>query len=128
MTVICKLMNMSSSMSLTSGCRLSSSWLALALLPILEAGCAGTFHEVTTLSPGRPPAERPAVLVLGEVQVTDARLSTPEKDYYRFKFEQGVQAWFSKTNIFESVVSSTNLPPHSISLTGTITEVEPAST
>jgi hypothetical protein len=114
-------------MPLTTRCRLSSCRFALALLPILAAGCAGTFHEVRTLSPGRPPVEQPTVLVLGEIRVTDARLSAPEKEIYKFKFEEGMQAWFSKTNIFESVISSTNLPPHSIVLSGTIIEVEEGS-
>jgi len=113
--------------SLASWCRFSSHKFGLALLPILAAGCAGTFYEVRTLSPGRPPTEQPTVLVLGEVRVTDARLSSPEKETYEFKFQQGIQAWFSKTNIFESVISSTNPPPHSIILSGTITEVEEGS-
>jgi hypothetical protein len=107
--------------------RLSSRWLGLALLPILAAGCAGTFHEVRTLSPGRTPAERPATLVLGQVQIADARLSATEKELHRLKFQQGVEAWFAKTNAFESVLSGTNVPPGSIVLSGTITEVEKGS-
>jgi hypothetical protein len=94
---------------------------------MLAAGCAGTFHEVRTLSPGRPAAERPAVLVLGQVQIADARLSATEKELYRIKFQQGVEAWFAKTNTFESVLSGTNVPPRSIVLSGTINEVEKGS-
>ena len=67
------------------------------------------------------------MLVLGEVQVTDARLSATDKEVYRLKFRQGVEDWFGKTNVFESVVSGTNPPPHSVVLSGTIIEVEPGS-
>jgi hypothetical protein len=120
-------MKHSSIPSLASWCCLSSRWLGLALLPILAAGCAGTFHEVRTLSPGRTSAEPPTALVLGEVQIADARLSGTEKELYRLKFRQGVEAWFAKTNVFESVLSGTNVPPRSIVLSGTIGEVEKGS-
>jgi hypothetical protein len=102
-------------------------WLALALLPILAAGCASTFHEVRTLSSSRKPAESPTVLVLGEMQIADARLTGTEKELYRLKFQQGVEAWFAKTNVFESVLRGTNLPSHCIVLSGTINEVEKGS-
>lgn len=86
-----------------------------------------TFHEVRTLSPGRAPADPPTALVLGEVQIADARLSGVEKEVYRLKFRQGLEAWFAKTNVFESVLSGTNVPPRSIVLSGTIGEVEKGS-
>ena len=109
-------------MSLASWCRLSSCWLALALLPILAAGCA--FHEVRTFSPGQPPADRPTVLVLGQVLIADDRILAADKEVCRLKFQEGVEAYFSKTNTFESVISSsTNAIPHSLILSGTITEV-----
>jgi len=108
--------------------RLSSAWPAFALLPILAAGCAGTFHEVNVLSPGTVPAERPTVLVLDPVQVTDAALSASDKEVYRLKFQDGVQSWFSKTNVFTAVVlGSTNVTPNSITLSGTLTEVNKGS-
>jgi hypothetical protein len=110
-------------LSLASWCRLSSCWLALALLPILAAGCA--FHEVRTFSSGQPPAERPTVLVLGQVLIADDRILAADKEVCRLKFQEGVEAYFSKTNIFESVISSsTNVIPRSLILSGTITEVK----
>ena len=87
----------------------------------------GTFHEVKTLSPGRTPAEPPTALVLGDVQIADARLTAGEKELYRLKFRQGVETWFAKTNAFESVLSGTNVPPRGIVLSGTISEVEKGS-
>jgi len=114
--------------SLDSWCRWSSCWLALILLPILAVGCAGTFHEVKTISSGQLPAERPTVLVIGKVQITDTNLTAAAKEFYRSKFQEGVEAWFSRTNTFESVVlESTNVIPHSIILSGTITEVNKGS-
>ena len=121
-------MKNTSILSLVSWCRLSSCWFALAFLPIFAAGCAGTFHEVRTLSPGQPPTERPTVLVLDEVQITDTNLTATDKEVYKLKFQEGVEAWFSKTNTFKSVVlNSTNIIPHSIILSGTITEVNKGS-
>lgn len=121
-------MKNSSVSSLASWCRLSSGLLAMAVLPILAAGCAGTFHEVTTLSSGQLPAERPTVLVLGGVQITDANLTATDMEVYRLKFQEGVEGWFSKTNTFRSVVvGSTNITPNSIILSGTITEVNKGS-
>ncbi|HEY5041543.1 MAG TPA: DUF4410 domain-containing protein [Verrucomicrobiae bacterium] len=105
-------------------CRLlSPCWLTLALLPILAAtGCA--FHEVRTLSPGQPPVERPTVLVLGQVLITDDRIPAADKGFCQIKFQKGVEAYFRKNNIFESVISSsTNVIPHSLILSGTITEM-----
>jgi len=113
---------------LASWCRLSTAWLALALLPILAAGCAGTFHEVRMLSPGQPPVERPTVLVFGEVEITDTNITATDKEVYRLKFQEGVESWFSKTNTFKSIViGSTNATPNSIILGGTITEVNKGS-
>ena len=100
----------------------------LALLPLLVAGCAGTFHEVNVLAPGAVPAQHPTVLVLEPVEVTDATLSASDQQVYRLRFQDGVQAWFSKTNVFQSVVlASTNVIPNSLTLSGTLTEVNKGS-
>ena len=108
--------------------RSSSFRLMTALLAILTAGCAGTFHEVRTVSSGQPPAERPTVLVLGEIGITDTNVTAADKEVYRLKFQAGLEAWFDKTNIFESVISSsTNVNSHGIILSGTITEVNKGS-
>lgn len=63
------------------------------------------------------------------MQIAESRLSATEKEVHRLKFRQGVQEWFSKTNVFETIVvdSGTNPPPHSIVLGGTIQEVEKGS-
>ena len=108
--------------------RASSLWLMLALLPILTAGCAGTFQEVRALAPGRPPAERPTVLVLGEVRIADDTVTATDKEVYRLKIQEGIQAWFAKTNLFASVVLSTNeVGLRSIVLSGTVSEVNKGS-
>ena len=67
------------------------------------------------------------MLVISQVQIADARLSATEKELFQLKFRQGVEAWFSKTNTFESVVSGTNVPPRSIVLSGAINAVEKGS-
>jgi len=122
------LMKISSILSLASLCRMSFCWLALALLPILGVGCAGTLQEVTTLSPGQPPpAERPNVLILGQVLITDDHISAAKKEVYLLKFQKGVEDWFAKTNTFNTVLTGTNVPPHGIILSGTITEVNMGS-
>ena len=105
----------------------SSRLLAIALLPVLGAGCAGTFQEVKALSPQKALASRPTALVIGHVEITDARVTGAEKELYRLKFQQGVEAWLSKTNAFESIISGTNVPPQSVVLTGTINEVNPGN-
>jgi len=108
--------------------RSSTALLALTLLPILATGCAGTFHEVRMLSPGQPPAERPTVLVLGAIEVTDTNITATDKEVYRLKFQDGVESWFAKTNTFRSVVlAGTNATPNSITLSGKITEVNKGS-
>jgi hypothetical protein len=121
------LMKFSSILSPDSLGRVSSCWLALALVPILGAGCAGTFQEVKTISPSQPPAERPAVLVLGQVLIADDHISATEKELYMLKLKQGVEEWFAKTNTFDIILTGTNVPPHGIILSGTITEVNMGS-
>jgi len=80
------------------------------------------------LSPGQPPAVRPTVLVLGAVEITDTNITATDKEVYRLKFQDGVEAWFSKTNTFESVVlASTNANSNSIILSGQINEVNKGS-
>jgi Domain of unknown function (DUF4410) len=121
-------MKTSSISSLASCCRWPVGLLALGLLPILTAGCAGTFHEVRTLSSVQPSTQQPTVLVLGDVRITDAYISATDKEVYRLKFLDGLESWFSKTNIIKSVVlESTNEIPNSIIISGTITEVNKGS-
>src|SRR5882672_349276 len=97
-------MKASSNPSLGGLYSMSPFWLSLALLPVLAAGCAGTFHQVRTVSPSQPPAERPTVLVLGKVQIIDTNITPTANEVYRLKFQEGIEAWFGKTNVFESVV------------------------
>jgi hypothetical protein len=116
-----------SNLWLASLCRMSSAWLALALLPVLGAGCAGTFHEVNMLSSSQPPAVRPTELVLGQVVIAVTNVTATEKEVCALKLQQGVEEWFAKTNMFNIVLPGTNVPPHGIILSGTITEVKMGS-
>jgi hypothetical protein len=93
---------------------------ALAL-GLLLAGCAGTFAEVTPLSDGGAPPERPPTLVVGEVGVAN-----PAWEAYRTSLTKGVTEWFAKNGGFQSVrVEATPTPvPDSVVLTGVITEID----
>lgn len=103
-------------------------WFTPAFLLILTAGCAGTIQDVTALSPGQPsPTERPMTLVLGEIEITDTNVMAADREIYRLKFQEGVEAWFAKANTFNTVLTGTNVPPHGIILSGTITDVDKGS-
>jgi hypothetical protein len=71
--------------------------------------------------------ELPSVLVLGQVLITDGHISATEKEVYLLKFQKGVEDWFAKANTFNVVLTGTNVPPHGIILSGTITEVNMGS-
>lgn len=90
-----------------------------AIWSLLVTGCA--FRGVNTLSRGQVPAERPVMLALGPVLVTDSQIAATDKDFYRLHFEEGLKAWFSRTNNLGTVVlADTNAAPRSIVLSGTI--------
>lgn len=92
-------------------------------------GCVSTFKEVKPLSVGPPPKQRPAVLALGDIKVTDARLSEADQKVMVHAFDLGVEKWCAEHKAFEvrRDVSTTNVPPGAIVLNGTITEIEKGS-
>jgi len=95
----------------------------------LVTGCVSTFKEVKPLSGGQPPAVRPGALALGQLKITDERLSQPEKQVMTHAFEIGVEKWCVEHKVLEVLrnVGATNLPANAIMLDGTITEVEKGS-
>jgi len=78
---------------------------------------------------GSSPAIRPAALVLGELKVSDDRLTGTEKQAMDKAFQSGVEKWFAEHKSLELLknVAPTNLPPRAILLEGTITQVERGS-
>ncbi len=103
--------------------------LCVGGLALLVTGCVSTFKDVQPLSSGPPPTMKPRALALGELKITDARLSQPERDVMAHAFELGIEKWYAEHKTLEVLrnVSSTNLPPGAILLRGTITEVEKGS-
>ncbi|HEV2391088.1 MAG TPA: DUF4410 domain-containing protein [Verrucomicrobiae bacterium] len=101
----------------------------VALAALLAAGCVSTFKEVKPLASGAPPKQRPSALALGELQITDARLSEPEKKVMAHAFQLGVEKWCAEHKSFDVLrdVPSTNVPPGAIILKGAITQVEKGS-
>jgi hypothetical protein len=96
----------------------------------LAAGCVSTFKEVKPLANAAPPPVRPNTLALGDVKVTEGRLSEPEKATMAHAFQLGVEKWCAahKAFAFAALPSATNTaPPESLVLKGTIHEVEKGS-
>ncbi len=86
------------------------------------AGC--TFAGVKPHLVQPPPTEAPKVLVLGDIRVAD-RLWEP----HILPFRRGVEAWLKRNGGFQAVLAEppSELPPDSIVLVGTITEVDKGS-
>jgi hypothetical protein len=101
----------------------------LATMVLVGTGCSGTFKEVNTLAVSPPPKEKPAVLALGEVKITDPRFSGSEQTIMVQAFQLGVQEWCAKSKAFEVHEQNalTNGPANAIILSGTITEIEKGS-
>jgi hypothetical protein len=99
------------------------------ILCLFATGCVSTFKEVKPLTGGPPPKERPAALALGELKITDARLSEAERGVMVHAFQLGVEKWNAEHKSLDvlRVFPATNVPPTAIVLTGTITEVEKGS-
>jgi hypothetical protein len=95
----------------------------------LAAGCASTFKEVKPLTGGPAPKEKPTALALGELKITDARLTAPEQKVMTHAFQLGVEKWCAEHKKLDVLkdVPTTNLPPTVLVLNGTITEVEKGS-
>jgi Domain of unknown function (DUF4410) len=100
----------------------------LAANAMLFSGCVGTFKEVKPLTFGNPPQDRPKVLALRGIKVTDTRWSEPEEKMMVHAFHFGVEKWCADNSAFVCISeSSTNVPPESIVLSGNITEIEKGS-
>jgi hypothetical protein len=92
-------------------------------------GCVSTFKEVIPLGSGTPPMPKPTVLVLGDIKVTDTRLSEPEQKAMGDVFQVGVETWCANHNGFQVFRDdfATNGHPSALVLNGTVTEVEKGS-
>ncbi len=111
-----------------TGSRIASIAVA-AGLGLLASGCVSTFKEVKPLAGGPPPAKRPSALALGELKITERRLSQPEQQVMAHAFELGVEKWCAEHKALQVLkqTAATNLPPSAIVLEGTITEIEKGS-
>jgi hypothetical protein len=102
-------------------------FVLLAATTVALTGCVSTFHEVKPQRAGAPPTTRPSVLVLGPLQITNARLSEPEQTVLIHAFQLGVEKWCAEHHAFEVCQSATNVVANAAVLSGTITEVEKGS-
>lgn len=95
----------------------------------LGAGCAGTFKEVKPVTTSAPPAQRPAVLVIGSVTLSDRRLAEAEKQILLRAFQLGIETWAAKNHAFTAVQlgGSAPLPSSTMAVVGDIAEVEKGS-
>ncbi len=102
---------------------------AVVVLGWLGTGCVSTFKEVKPLSVGTPPAVKPRAVALGQLKITDGRLSQPEQSMMADSFDLGIKKWYAEHPGLEVLGHSaaTNPPPGAIILEGTITEVEKGS-
>ncbi len=92
-------------------------------------GCVSTFKEVKPLTGGPPPKERPSILALGELRISDARIAEPEQKLLVGAFQLGVEKWCVEHKTFEvrTDLRGTNVPANAIVLNGNVTEVEKGS-
>lgn len=107
-----------------------ASWQGLFFgLFFFTAGCVGTFKDIGVVSFRPPPVDRPSVVVLGDLRVTDSRYTAIEQRIYEDKFRLGFKEWLQKTNLFTQVMieSGVTPPPGSALVSGVIQEVEKGS-
>jgi hypothetical protein len=96
----------------------------------LLTGCAGTFHEVKPLTISAPPAKRLSTLILGEIKITDNRVTKAEAESFANAIRRGVNDWALTKKVFQTIIIA---PPRirpvmgSLVLTGAVTEVEKGS-
>lgn len=105
-------------------------WSPLLLAVVwLGAGCASTFKEVKPVTTSEPPRQRPAVLTVGKVSLSDARLSDAEKQTMLRAFHLGVESWVNKSRAFSTVKVGGQwpLPAGTMAMVGDISEVEKGS-
>lgn len=98
-------------------------------LAVLATGCASTFKEVKPLSGGPPPKDRPSAIALGELKITDARLTSQEQKVMTHAFQLGLEKWCAEHKSLDLLdqIDATNVPPTALILRGSITEVEKGS-
>jgi Domain of unknown function (DUF4410) len=108
---------------------LLASLLLAASLSLLPTGCVSTFKEVKPVTAGTLPATKPTALLVGELKVSDGRLTDTEKEAMARAFQSGVEKWLTEHKRLELLknVAPTNLPSSAILLEGTITEIEKGS-
>src|SRR5271169_3599054 len=93
-------------------------------------GCAGTFEEIKPMGLAvPPPKEKPTVLIIGEIKITDEQLSEPEQQVMVHAFQMGVEKWCAEHETFKisPAISPTNKAPNAVVLNGVITEVNEGS-
>src|SRR5262245_50963350 len=90
---------------------------------LVVAGC--TFSGVKPQLVGPPPKSVPTSLVLGEIRVADSFWESA-----KLHFRRGVSDWYTRNGGFQSVLPEPpDAPaPDSITLTGTITDIDKGST
>jgi hypothetical protein len=101
----------------------------LAAALIVLTGCVSTFKEIKPLASGPPPKERPSVLMVGELQISDSRIAESEQKALGNAFQLGVEKWCTehKAIAIRNGTGGGNLPANSIVLNGKITEIEKGS-
>lgn len=103
----------------------------LSTLPLwlMLTGCVGTFQDVKPSVWGSPPATRPQTLVVGTINITDARVTPAQSDFYLDHLREGVRSWCAGQHAFTDVIlnAPSPVPETAIVLTGHISEVEPGS-
>jgi hypothetical protein len=96
--------------------------LTVLVATLLSTAC--TFASVKPQTKVDAPKERPTILVLGDIGVTDKLWET-----YRLYFVRGAEGWLRSNPGFKEVLveRTAPLPEGSAVLVGTITEVERGS-
>jgi hypothetical protein len=101
-----------------------------AALAFMATGCASTFKDVKPLGGGAPPPkDKPSALALGDLKITDDRLTDQQRKIMAHAFRLGVEKWCAEHKSLDVVeeMNPTNVPPTALMLRGTITEVEKGS-
>jgi len=102
--------------------------MGLVGIALLLTGCAGTFSDVKPLAAGvgAPPPQRPSTLLLGEIKISDARISPADAQSFIYALRRGINEWNLTHHAFQSIADQVPgaVPPQALVLTGNITDVE----
>jgi hypothetical protein len=103
--------------------------LSLLAMVLVATGCASTFKDVKTVAVSPPPNEKPAVLAIGDIKITDPRITEDEQAVMVHAFQDGLKQWCAKNKAFEvrPQTALTNGPANAVVLSGAITEIEKGS-